>query len=127
MVFMPTVVTIIAVLARLVHGHPSYQKQADEPDATWEFSLYQNSRCTREASLFSESHSTFCQDTIYNGGALAYIQRIADPNCKIHFFSDGHCAPNSTMRAVGAQAESTCLPVPKVKRGEYIRSFYVRC
>ncbi|KAL4896037.1 hypothetical protein BDV59DRAFT_126573 [Aspergillus ambiguus] len=123
----PDIMAIIAVFTSVANARSSYQKQDHDPDASWEFSLYQNSHCTGEVSLFSGSNSTTCQDAIYNGGALAYIpNNITDPNCKVHFFGDDHCAQNDTVRTVGAQAASTCTPV-KAKGEEDIRSFLVKC
>lgn len=121
-------VYVTIVLTSTANALPSYQQKTHNPNPTWEFSLYQNTRCTGEATSFSGTHSTTCQNDILNSGALAYIpNRISDPKCHIHLFSDDSCAWNQTIRVVGAQSLPSCAPVPIVRGGQDIRSFYVRC
>ncbi|KAE8147876.1 hypothetical protein BDV25DRAFT_142311 [Aspergillus avenaceus] len=98
------------------------------PNATWEFSLYQNNHCTGEITLFYGTKGTPCRDAILNGGALGYINnKIADSNCTVHLFNDSHCSRNRTVDILGNEERQTCLVPTWEGSKTQIKSYYVRC
>ncbi|KAE8335962.1 hypothetical protein BDV24DRAFT_155565 [Aspergillus arachidicola] len=76
--------SIPLLLLGTAYALPSIQHQHHAiPNATWEFSVYQNDHCTGEITLFSGTKSTSCRDAILNGGALSYIpDKITDSHCR---------------------------------------------
>ncbi|KAB8268895.1 hypothetical protein BDV30DRAFT_230309 [Aspergillus minisclerotigenes] len=77
---MQILVSAPLLLLGTAYALPSIQHQHHAiPNATWEFSVYQNDHCTGEITLFSGTKSTSCRDAILNGGALSYIpDKITD-------------------------------------------------
>ncbi|KAE8322229.1 hypothetical protein BDV39DRAFT_196920 [Aspergillus sergii] len=84
--------SIPLLLLGTAYALPSIQHQHHAiPNATWEFSVYQNDHCTGEITVFSGIKSTSCRDAILNGGALSYIpDKITDSHCRVHLFNDNH-------------------------------------
>ncbi|KAE8313692.1 hypothetical protein BDV41DRAFT_251591 [Aspergillus transmontanensis] len=119
----------LLLLLGTAYALPSIQHQHHAiPNATWEFSVYQNDHCTGEITLFSGTKSTSCRDAILNGGALSYIpDKITDSHCRVHLFNDNHCSGNRTVSVFGKDIRPTCR-VPRWGGSEtQIKSFYVKC
>ncbi|KJK67971.1 hypothetical protein P875_00108778 [Aspergillus parasiticus SU-1] len=102
--------SIPLLLLGTAYALPSIQHQHHAiPNATWEFSVYQNDHCTGEITLFSGTKSISCRDAILNGGALSYIpDKITDSHCRVHLFNDNHCSGNRTVSVFGKDIRPTC-------------------
>lgn len=107
----------------------SVQQQHHNPNASWEFSIFQNKQCTGEVTTFSGNESTVCRGAILNGGGLAYIPgMLVQPLCTVTLFEDDSCSHNRTVGLIGPSDSDTCrIPHTRSNVGTEIRSYIVRC
>jgi hypothetical protein len=74
----------------------------------WSFELFQNGRCTGESDPYSGIGTTACRNGILNGGALASIKKLMDPDCTVLFFSDPNCTPANVIDDIDESTPTNC-------------------
>ncbi|MCJ1429461.1 hypothetical protein MMC29_007375, partial [Sticta canariensis] len=94
--------------AALVAGMPSRSVETKRDNVEWDFSLYQNARCTGETERHSGLGTTGCNNGILNGNAVASIKTFMDPDCTVLFFSDNNCTPNNVIDGIDETTSTDC-------------------
>ncbi|KAI9923355.1 hypothetical protein MW887_010481 [Aspergillus wentii] len=88
-----TSITLASILVvQTAKAFPQHHQSSAEQDIHWKFALYQNERCSGQATIFSGNESVSCQrHNILNGGAVGYMKIAVGPQCIIPSFENDDC------------------------------------
>lgn len=91
----------------------------------WDFSLYQNDRCSGAVTRFSGAGDRPCQTgQILNGNALAFIKNFVGPDCLVSLYSDELCTDVNLVEIIDEAIPPGCTPF---NDDQTVASYQVDC
>lgn len=104
---------------------PSTTTLPHNPNAHWDFDLYNNRRCTGPASKATGFGSSGCRTDVPPGGARGYSLKDLDATCSVTLYMDDACTRRQRVGSVGVVSVRGCHSIRG--RGRFVRSFEVKC
>ncbi|KAH7310878.1 hypothetical protein B0I35DRAFT_412311 [Stachybotrys elegans] len=82
-------------------------KRQDEFD--WEFSVYQNERCSGVRNTYNGNGSTDgCQTGLLNGSFYAYTNSVTREGCTVYIYANNECDPVAIIDVLDSDAPEGC-------------------
>lgn len=114
---------LVGLFGANLHGvaaSPTVKISRADSVQSWEFSLYQNARCTGAQDQYSGNGTSTCRHDIRHGGALGFIRDRVSRGCTITLFEGQNCT--HPIQNITSRTPETCMHPPS-----QLSSFNVHC